>query len=816
MPEMIRKGPAQQTDPDHANDDFAALFSAPVLIPQIELTKKQEPDNADELNGSVASLADQIETSAIPQTFGTGNTTISMLPAAAEGSVDSTIKTATTNPERPANGRFDYGLQVFSTKRQITNFEVTTSLRRKLSPPLLAAGIAQLERKHLGPTGLPIRRDNASFEVMGESDLAPSNHLNAEVFLEQSKLKIAEIPRVPASSDPNILEVSQQKPETTVSNIVETDSLIPASPRLFAVTTQPQIKPEVLIAPSSDRPIPTDKSIDLVPNEREILSDIKQIVGSNKQTFQLDVATEIGEPLQYLTLPGDDANRFSLPDSNLADPAQQKPANILPIEFGATTNMSMDAHTIDPETLEATVGSVQMENAPATIGKRVDSVSSETLWAGNPQPSAKPQKPITSSDQNFIVEQFSADILKPASIEPYRLAHTAEADISPFASQSTEKEIKPETLWAGFDLPGAKPQKPSVTERSKLNVPPFTADVSKPAFSDPSSQAIPFQKEQTIPATNNLNVVTAAKVLNFARLSNTGDRPDHELPAVDVSPENATERFISMSGHSGDSAAATISLALPGDDKKLAKLPSPAAESALPFSVRTLPVPVENASSKTVLSTPIAGELDSGVRTSDGSSNPETIAAVQFTRPEKIERAKLAASGFSEIVGTIPSFASVLKEQTAGKIETPDQANVKVLEQLQSAITHITQMPAAVNEKRTLKMRLNPEELGSVEITIQKSSTGKITAHFQTESESTRQILQQGLEHLRTTLESIGSQVGDLKISCGSFTSNGNESSGNKPQQFGSSESPSQGASSSDGVLNPEDDPTDHLVSLRA
>jgi flagellar hook-length control protein FliK len=113
-------------------------------------------------------------------------------------------------------------------------------------------------------------------------------------------------------------------------------------------------------------------------------------------------------------------------------------------------------------------------------------------------------------------------------------------------------------------------------------------------------------------------------------------------------------------------------------------------------------------------------------------------------------------------------------------------------------------------------MRLNPEELGSVEITIEKSSTGKITAHFQTESESTRQILQQGLEHLRTTLESTGSKVGDLKISCGSSSSNGNESSGNKPQQFGSSESRSQRASVSEGILNHEVDPTDHLVSLRA
>ena len=159
----------------------------------------------------------------------------------------------------------------------------------------------------------------------------------------------------------------------------------------------------------------------------------------------------------------------------------------------------------------------------------------------------------------------------------------------------------------------------------------------------------------------------------------------------------------------------------------------------------------------------------------------------------------------------------VSKEQKiVENVPQTNNLNGKVFEQIEPRILELAAFNRNGGEKQILKMRLNPDELGAVEITLEKSSTGKINAHFQTESEATRQILNESLNQLRDSLQNSGWQVGDLEISCNSSSSNGRERRENQSQQFGTTENQPVETTNSDGNLKGEDDKQSRLVNLRA
>jgi flagellar hook-length control protein FliK len=147
---------------------------------------------------------------------------------------------------------------------------------------------------------------------------------------------------------------------------------------------------------------------------------------------------------------------------------------------------------------------------------------------------------------------------------------------------------------------------------------------------------------------------------------------------------------------------------------------------------------------------------------------------------------------------------------------TANKLGETVFEQIDPRILELTAATHRDNERRTLKMRLNPAELGTIEITVEKSSTGKVNVHFKTERQETRQILNDSLVNLRDSLERSGTNVGDVDITCSSFASNGNESRGERPQTFGTTENQPVGTANFDGISQHEDDKDDRLVNLRA
>jgi hypothetical protein len=143
-------------------------------------------------------------------------------------------------------------------------------------------------------------------------------------------------------------------------------------------------------------------------------------------------------------------------------------------------------------------------------------------------------------------------------------------------------------------------------------------------------------------------------------------------------------------------------------------------------------------------------------------------------------------------------------------------ARASVIEQVELRIPELASVVQNIGEKKVLKIRLTPPELGAVEITLQKSATGKIDAHFQAETHETRQILTEGLVQLRESLERSGMHVGDLDTSFGSFSSPGNETRRDQSQKFETAELPPAGTTSFDGILKNEDEAEKRLVNLRA
>jgi flagellar hook-length control protein FliK len=140
-----------------------------------------------------------------------------------------------------------------------------------------------------------------------------------------------------------------------------------------------------------------------------------------------------------------------------------------------------------------------------------------------------------------------------------------------------------------------------------------------------------------------------------------------------------------------------------------------------------------------------------------------------------------------------------------------------VFEQIEPKIIELATFVQKSEEKQYLKMRLNPAELGEVEIKLEKDASGKINAHIRTENEAARHILAESLGQLRDSLQNSGWQVEKLEVHC-----NPNQSSGNEQRENHSRENETgrNTAFGFDGNVENEDETAENsanrLVNLRA
>lgn len=98
------------------------------------------------------------------------------------------------------------------------------------------------------------------------------------------------------------------------------------------------------------------------------------------------------------------------------------------------------------------------------------------------------------------------------------------------------------------------------------------------------------------------------------------------------------------------------------------------------------------------------------------------------------------------------------------KIETTAQAEAQtVISQAAEPVISAAE-GLAPREARTLRLTLNPQELGRLEVRLTRDDDGRLSASFAAERETTRQALSAGLAELRQTLERAGLPVERLEI----------------------------------------------------
>lgn len=170
-----------------------------------------------------------------------------------------------------------------------------------------------------------------------------------------------------------------------------------------------------------------------------------------------------------------------------------------------------------------------------------------------------------------------------------------------------------------------------------------------------------------------------------------------------------------------------------------------------------------------------------------------------------------AAQTFSNILNFPVNNSKVSENALQNQV---DGANVfeQISEHLEMEVFIFAAKPEKTN---ILKLRLRPAELGAVEIKLEKSASGKLSAHFRTENETTRQILVERSEQLRDALQNSGWQVERLDISCNSSFSDGSENRETQSRETENVKVSSPQAITS-GDDSEDDSNSNRLISLRA
>ena len=201
--------------------------------------------------------------------------------------------------------------------------------------------------------------------------------------------------------------------------------------------------------------------------------------------------------------------------------------------------------------------------------------------------------------------------------------------------------------------------------------------------------------------------------------------------------------------------------------------------------------------------------------TKQATSNTESFSQ---SKPEITKSTIKAQNNENLSVQTFDSFLSAVNKPETVEATQLTVDKEKVFEQVSANLTTESLTFIGKTDKpNILKLRLRPAELGGVEISLEKSESGKLIAHFQTESETTREILVERFDDLQNALQNAGWQVEKLEISCNSSLSAGNENRDKQSRQPETAENKSTQTDNFENVSETaEDSNPNRLVNLRA
>lgn len=145
----------------------------------------------------------------------------------------------------------------------------------------------------------------------------------------------------------------------------------------------------------------------------------------------------------------------------------------------------------------------------------------------------------------------------------------------------------------------------------------------------------------------------------------------------------------------------------------------------------------------------------------------ESGAFEEGTQPLKFER--FMANAANDVVKTTSA-----RTEPAAAAQVADQVNPHLLE--------LAAMASRKQDKQTMKLRLHPAELGSVEIRLERTEAGAVNAFFTTETDGARQALTQNMDQLRDSLRQSGWQVGQMDVASGGTSDAGRQQNESQPR----------------------------------
>lgn len=214
----------------------------------------------------------------------------------------------------------------------------------------------------------------------------------------------------------------------------------------------------------------------------------------------------------------------------------------------------------------------------------------------------------------------------------------------------------------------------------------------------------------------------------------------------------------------------------------------------------------KNSAKKDVQEIEYSGERNSSVNPNKGlfdqiesvqteTSSTESGKSVFKISENQLSREMFGGEGKSESPNKLPKLfrevsnffevSDLAMKNQAQTVETATPVpteGANVAAQIEPQVVQMIAATIRTEKPQILKMRLNPAELGGVEIKIEKDADGKINAHFTTEKEETRKILTENIAQLRDSLQDSGWQVERVEVSCDSFSFGGNDARENSSQ----------------------------------
>ena len=143
-----------------------------------------------------------------------------------------------------------------------------------------------------------------------------------------------------------------------------------------------------------------------------------------------------------------------------------------------------------------------------------------------------------------------------------------------------------------------------------------------------------------------------------------------------------------------------------------------------------------------------------------------------------------------------------------------------IADQIKTPLLELTSLANKDGTPKTMRFKLNPEELGHIEIRLEKTSSGKLDIQFTAENEGARELLAESFEQLKNAIKNAGWQVEQLEVSSGSLSSDDLENGQKQNDQNKSFGNSTNKQGDLDNTLNDEEASnkidSNRLVNLRA